>query len=260
MSDDVTTEARELTSVLQRFQPRLARVLALHNREWATAERVITPVVEAVARYDVAIPLLVGTTASFAELNRGRPSVAVADGVFYAVSPQEHTFDNASLVENCAAIADTVRSARQFCGDKSIAVTPITFRKRVNPYATGPAAPMPPDELPPTVDVRQMSLFGAAWTLGALKYLAESAVRSVTFYETTGLLGVMENTNGSLLPEKFPSKPGMVFPLFHVLADGNEIAGAAVLRCESADPLRFNAMVLQWRPCVEGREPHRSPR
>ena len=55
----------------------------------------------------------------------------------------------------------------------------------------------------------------------------------------------MENTHGCILPHLFPSRPGMVFPLFHVLADATELAEAAVLRCESADPLRFDALALQ---------------
>jgi len=62
-----------------------------------------------------------------------------------------------------------------------IAVTPITLRKRVNPYATGPTVPVGRDELPNTVDSRTLSLFGAGWTLAALKYLAETEKRKSNF-------------------------------------------------------------------------------
>ena len=31
-----------------------------------------------------------------------------------------------------------------------------------------------------------MSLFGAGWTAGSLKYLAEGGAHSLTYYETTG--------------------------------------------------------------------------
>ena len=48
-----------------------------------------------------------------------------------------------------------------------------------------------------------MSLFGAAWTLGSLKYLCESETHSLTYYETTGWRGVMEIEFGSNVPEKF---------------------------------------------------------
>ncbi len=72
-----------------------------------------------------------------------------------------------------------------------------------------------PGELPPQVDVRQMSLFGACWTAGSFKYLAEAGTQSITFYETTGWRGVMETEAGSPLPELFRSLPGTVFPMYH---------------------------------------------
>ncbi len=245
VSDRARDETAELVRVLHAENPAVRRVLVFHDREWATPERVLMPVIEALARYDASVPVYAGTTANFLELNRGRPPLDRLGGVCYSVQPQEHAFDNASLVECCAAIADTVASARQFCGDRPLAVTPVTLRKRVNPYATGPAPPVPPGELPPTVDRRQMSLFGAAWTLGSLKYLAEAGVASATYYETTGWRGVMELADGCSLPEQFPSRSGMVFPLFHVLADANEFAGGEVLAAVSSDPLVFDGLAIR---------------
>jgi hypothetical protein len=61
-------------------------------------------------------------------------------------------------------------------------------------------------------------LFAAAWTLGSFAALAAAGADSVTFYETTGWRGVMETEAGSRLPQKFPSHPGEVFPVFHVFA------------------------------------------
>ena len=63
-----------------------------------------------------------GTTVNFAELNRGNPPVWVSDGVCFSIHPQVHAFDNRSLVETCAAVADTVASARQFSEVYPIAV------------------------------------------------------------------------------------------------------------------------------------------
>jgi hypothetical protein len=232
VSDDAWAETKPLIDALHAVNPPLARVLAFHTTEWATPARIVTPVVEALARYDASVPVFVGTAANFTELNRScwnspedRLKPGLQPGGFcYSIQPQEHAFDNASLIECCAAIADTVRTARSFCGDKPLSVGPITLRKRVNPYATGPWEQPPPDP-------RQPTLFGGVWTLGALKYLAESGVASATFYETTGPRGVMDG--------------GRVFPLFHVLADANEWAGAEVLKCESSDPLRFDALMLK---------------
>ena len=89
-----------------------------------------------------------------------------------------------------------------------------------------------------------MSLFGAGWTAGSLKYLSESGVVSVTYYETSGWRGVLELGKGSPEPALFRSIPGAVFPLYHVLADFGEFAGGAVIPARSSDPLRIDGVVL----------------
>lgn len=90
-----------------------------------------------------------------------------------------------------------------------------------------------------------MSLFGAGWTLGSLKYLAESQAASVTYYETSGWRGVMETEAGSPLPEKFVAIPGAVFPLYHVLADVSEFAGGEIIRSQSSNTLTVDGLALQ---------------
>jgi hypothetical protein len=91
-----------------------------------------------------------------------------------------------------------------------------------------------------------MSLFGAGWTLGSIKYLAECGeVASITYYETTGWRGVMETAQGSPMAEKFRSFAGGVFPLYHVLADVGELAGGEVIAAASSDPLRVEVLVLE---------------
>ncbi len=133
------------------------------------------------------------------------------DFITYSINPQVHAFDNLSLVETLSAQGETVKSARKFSNNKPISVSPITLKMRFNPNATAPEANMKSDQLPPQVDVRQMSLFGAAWTLGSLKYLCESETHSLTYYETTGWRGVMETELGSHLPEKFFSSKKQFF-------------------------------------------------
>jgi hypothetical protein len=220
------------------------RWLVYRKGSWSADRDSIRRVVRGLGLQDVFQPVCAGTPANFTELNRDRPPVDLLDGVSFSIHPQVHAFDNRSLVETCAALTDVVESARAFSGTLPLHVTPVTLRGRVNPYATGPAPPVPPGELPPQVDVRQMSLFGAGWTLAALKYLAESGVASVSFYETTGWLGVMEREEGCPLPDKFPSTPGTVFPVYHVLADAAPFAGARVRRCASSDPLAFDGLAF----------------
>lgn len=90
-----------------------------------------------------------------------------------------------------------------------------------------------------------MSLLGAGWTLGSLKYLAQSGVQSVTYYETIGWRGVMEAEAGSPLPNQFHSIAGAVFPLYHVLADMGEFAGAEVIPLSSIAPLKVDGIILR---------------
>jgi hypothetical protein len=116
---------------------------------------------------------------------------------------------------------------------------------RFRPDATGPEEPPKPGELPGHVDERQMSLFGAAWTAGSLKCLAEGGVESCTYFETTGWGGVMEREAGSPLPKKFPSTGGSVFPLYHVLADIGQFAGGEVIPTASSNPLEVDGIAVQ---------------
>jgi D-apionolactonase len=178
-----------------------------------------------------------GTEIYFTELNRTRPQLEAWDGVCYSISPQIHAFTDTDVMENLDAQAETVRSARAIAGGKHVAVSPITLRRRINFHASGDPPSTPAGELPDAVDVRQSALFGAAWTAGSLKYVSESGASSVTYYESTGWLGVVERTTGSALPERFRSVAGQVFPLYHPLADAIEWRGAEVLRCDSPDPL-----------------------
>lgn len=194
---------------------------------------------------DTGAPIGAGTDFFFTELNRQRPPAADADCISYSLNPQVHAFENVDLVETLPTQGDTVTSAQQFSAGKPVIVSPVTLKMRRNPNATGPQPEPDPDTLPPAVDVRQMSLFGAVWTLGSIKSLAESGAASVTYYETTGWRGVMETAQGSPLPGRFQSIPGAVFPLYHVLADVGDFAGGVVILSEPSDALTGNGLVLR---------------
>jgi hypothetical protein len=101
--------------------------------------------------------------------------------------------------------------------------------------------------LPDSVDPRQLSLLGAAWTAGSVKNLAEAGAASLTYYETTGWRGVVERASGSPLPERFPSRPGQAFPLYHALADACEWQGAELLDCRASDPLALVGLAVRGR-------------
>jgi D-apionolactonase len=198
---------------------RIGACLIFHEREKSTPmERM-----ERAARILNGFRLVTGTNAYFAELNRQRPSGDHA--VCYSINPQVHTFDDLSLIETLEAQPATVESALQFCRS-GLLISPITLRPRFNPNATGETIE-PNGDLPSTVDPRQRTLFTAAWTSGTLAQLLYcDGVESLTFFETTGWRGLMETVRGSPPPEKFPSSPGEIFPVYHVFA---ALAGAEKL-------------------------------
>jgi hypothetical protein len=239
LGGDAEAQLRALAAEMGRFPIDVARWLIFHDNEKSTAGRWVE-----LARRYLNGTVGGGTIFNFTELNRGRP--AQPGGVVcYSINPQVHAFDNLSLVESCEGVRHTIRTARSFCGNAWLAVTPVTLKIRENPNATGEAPPVPAGELPPRVDPRQMSLFGAGWTLACLQALAESGAGSATFYETTGWLGLMETANGSPLPEKFHSIPGGVFPLYHVFADLAGFAGGTALPVAVSDPMKAAGMALR---------------
>ncbi len=186
-----------------------------------------------------------GTNTDFIFMQRTLPPLDLIDLVTFAINPQVHAFDNASIVETLEAQGAAVRTARRLAGGKPVIVSPLTLKPRFNPYATGPVSLPPPGELPPQVDPRQTSLLGAGWTAASLKYLAEGGAQSVTYYETTGWRGVMETASGSPLPELFHSQPSSVFPLYHVLADYGEFAGGEGVQTRSSNSLAVDGIALQ---------------
>jgi len=242
---DPENDLRTLRASLDAIKPPIARWMVYRSKEFVTDEKWIRLAREMLGDYDSSAQFGGGTDGFFAELNRNRPSLNGLDSVNYSLNPQVHAFDNATMVENLAAQAVTLESARQFCGNLPLTVSPITLRIRYNPVVTAPEVPPLPGEPPSQVDPRQMSLFAAGWTVSSVKYLAENSVSSLTYYETSGWKGVMETANGAALPEKFHSIPGTVFPTYHALADIGAFAGGEVIASQSSAPLTIDGIALR---------------
>lgn len=245
VTDGAREELEHLRGIWPRVAPPVATWLVFHASELSTQAKWVALARPTLTALAPTAKLGGGTNAYFTELNRYRPPVDVLDLVAYSINPQVHAFDDASLVETLDAQRVTIESARRIVGDKPLAVTPVTLRPRLQPNGSPPEPLAVPGELPPQVDVRQTSLFGAAWTLASLSSIAEAGADSVTVYETTGWRGVMETEHGSPLPDQFPSRPGMVFPLYLVLAAVGACAGGRVLPSRTSDPLRIAALAAR---------------
>ncbi|HEX5498739.1 MAG TPA: hypothetical protein VFX03_05910, partial [Thermomicrobiales bacterium] len=236
VADDADAQLAALTERLGAADARIDRVLVFHEAEPATDRRWVELARRRLVQVAPDALFAGGTNANFCELNRFRPDGSAEDGIVYAVTPQIHAFDEQSLVENLAGQAETVRTARAFGGGRPVVVSPVTLKPRFNSVATSDEPEPAPGELPPPVDPRQMSLFGAGWTVGSLKRLIESGVAGATHYETTGWRGVIAGDAPSPEPALFPSRPGMVFPVYHVFADLAECKDGQIVQSRSSDP------------------------
>jgi hypothetical protein len=228
---------------LERLKPRVSLWIVLHDSENPVREQTVQRIQPALQKFSPNILFAAGTRDFFTEINRERPPADAALSICYSNNPQVHAFDNTTLVENLAGQVHNVESARRFTS-RPVVVSPITLRIRNNAGAASEKRGAL-SELPSDVDPRQLSLFGAGWTLGSIARLATTGfVHSLTYYETTGWRGVMEADAGSPLPEQFPSEPGIVFPLYHVLADIAEFSGRQVYPTHSTHPLVADGLTL----------------
>ncbi|MFD1141707.1 hypothetical protein ACFQ4C_11340 [Larkinella insperata] len=184
-----------------------------------------------------------GTNVFFVAVNRETPPLDAVDFVAYAISPQAHAVDNLTLTENTTAQADTVRDARRWIPD--VHVSPVTLRPRFNPDATGNDAESATNQMPFSTDPRQMSLFGAAWTLASLKNLIQAGARSLTYYETLGEQGMLQGDFPTAYPDQFFTEANTVFPLYWVFRTVNRFHGGRVIPTTSSHPLQTECLCLQ---------------
>ena len=151
---------------------------------------------------------------NFVDLNRDRDSVAGLDTLSYAANPQIHAFDNASVMETPPILLETQRTARTFADSKPLMIGPLTL---YGPYY--------PD------DVRQKSLFGAAWYLAALSYAAQSGAERITLCEPAGPRGILD-------------KDGTVYPIYGLLSAVGTTTGGIALKADMSDATSVAALVI----------------
>lgn len=226
VSDDAEGELTAFEEARHSTSAPIARYLVFHRSENRTGERWLALARRCLGKRAV---IYSGTNKFFTELNCNRPSRAMrdlVDGLCYSFNPQVHAFDHASLAESPEAQGETIRTYKAFAKGAPLAITPITLKPRWTLGDPGPE----PDDRRGEFDPRQMSLFGAGWTVASLKHIAQAGgASSITIYETTGKRGVM---NGRI-----------VFPTYHIFADVAEFGGR-VVASRSSDPLAVEGLVL----------------
>jgi len=192
------------------------RIIVFSGNAKVTENGLLSIVIPGIRREFPGIPTGAGTNCNFAQLNRSRPEFKDIDFITFAIHPQEHASDERTLTENTAAQQYAVQSAAKFGMHKPVVVSPVTIQRRFNANRDNYEVPDDGKEMPLGVDPRQMSLFGAAWTVGSLKYLLDSEVTSITYYESVGERGLFMGEQISRWPKQFKAEKEMIFPVFHI--------------------------------------------
>ncbi|MEK6480280.1 hypothetical protein WJR50_22245 [Catalinimonas sp. 4WD22] len=242
---ETVRELGNLKDLMEANKPNIKKLLIFSKGHKTTPSTLLEQVLPDLRTMFPEAQIGAGTDCFFTELNRERVKTRGLDFLTYSLNPQVHQFDNQSLVETLAAQSYTVESARQFSNNLPIEISPVTLKMRFNPNATGPEPDTLEGELPPQVDTRQMSLFTAGWTIGSIKYLAESKIASVTYFETLGRRGMMQGELEPLLPEKFVAVKGMVYPLYWVFYNLLQDKNIQLIKTESSDPHQADGLIWE---------------
>jgi hypothetical protein len=189
----------------------------------------------ALGSYDKKARFAAGSNADFIFASRFRRTHRASDAFCAPSNPQTHAFDVFSIAETAGVQRALVETARKIAGDKPVLITPISLRPRWNAYV--PAALQASAAIDRArSDLRQVSLFGAGWTLASIKAICAGGADSVTYFETTGHRGLM---TGGDEPDAWPLSSG-VYPMYCVFADIAAFGGAPV-ECASSQPLAVEA-------------------
>lgn len=252
VGEDVEGTLAAFAAEVLRRKPPVSHWLIFHQKSDSTPPSVL----EASRRHlEPVLPgkgYAIGSKNDFVLLNRGRPALPDGDDAFavFAMCPQVHAFDNRNIVEALEGQSWTLRTAREATHGRLLFISTVSLKR--TPFAASLKLSGPPADgaWRQQSDTRQLSLFGAGWTLASIKRLAAAQAVSATYHETTGPLGVLAGESLDPAERDFPGvdfrlDPGWAFPVWHVLLDISEFEGGRVEPVSSSDSLRCDGLVLR---------------
>ncbi len=224
-SGEVNSQLKELILLVKEYASPADRFMVF-NREQLNDADLVGTAIPVLKKEFPGTKIGTGTNTNFAELNRSRPDPDLPDFLTYSINSQVHAVDPLSMVENLEGQKDTVLAARLFPGKKPISVSPVRLKSQL-------------------IDPRQPSLFCAGWTLGSVKYLAESGVDSITYYETAGRGGIIHGDHQPLSPGDFTAEKGDIYPVYYLFRELLKFKDYSVRTTESSHPHRFSSLLLE---------------
>ncbi|HEU5145081.1 MAG TPA: hypothetical protein VFT90_00130 [Chryseosolibacter sp.] len=223
-------EEIEAFSVLcQQNKVRLKKVLLLDAYGMVTGKKIIAEV-PALKRIFPRVLFGAGTNYNFNEINKNHFAPEEIDFISLSFDPQEHAFDDLTILENVGTLPHVVHSTKAiYGGGMPVHLSPITLRKRFNPYATNPSDLFIPEAR--KADPRQTEVFCAVWTFGTILGLTRGGAHSTTFFQTVGNQGIL-------------SSDGDPYPVYKVLKQFAPFQGKSVTVLDSSDPIAVEGMVI----------------
>lgn len=241
--EDTEREIQALEKVVKYSHAELYVIHVFNRFPFTTTPQTLDKVLPMLRRNFPDAHIGAGTNAYFTHLNRERFPVHEIDHLVFSINPQVHATDHATMVENLNTLPFAVATADEFTEGKDIHVGPISLKMRWNPDAVGEIV-TPPGELPFHVDVRQMSMFAASWTLGMISQLVKAEVTSATFFETVGSKGLLQ-AQTPRYPDLLPAKAGQLYPVHWLFQQILTYKNADFWAVEVSDPLKVAGLACE---------------
>lgn len=214
---------------------RIKTIIVLSTEAFATTQWLC----EEAGKFRSAFPNVLigaGTDHNYRELNCNLFEGTPFDFISFSIDPQEHAVDDITIVENLEAIPDTITSAYSLY-TKPVHLSSLTLRKRFNPAATIIADRVLSDE--EKADLRQTTVFAAAFTVGSIRSIAEARAQSVTLYQTIGKQGIIDHN-------------GKPYPVYDILREILADKDAKILLSKNNRPLDADALLLETAEGLKG--------
>ncbi|MDZ7605728.1 MAG: hypothetical protein U5K79_09105 [Cyclobacteriaceae bacterium] len=223
----------------------ISHVAIFHKTAKVTPDELLNRVLPQLKQTLNGVAIGAGTNANFVQLNRNPPTSTDLDFLTFAVHPQEHAFDNTTIIENAEAQRYTAESGKALAKNRDIRVSPVTIQRRFNANMENYETPSESAEYPWAGEQSYDVSFGALWTLGSIKNLSESDTKSITYYETVGERGIVQGESPTAWPHRFKSFPGMVFPVFFLFRYLLGRQDFKVIRSTVSDNTIIESLVLK---------------
>ncbi len=233
-----------VVNMLAGVKDRIARIVVLPADSHCTNAELIGRIVPTLRQNFPECMIGGGTDAFFTEINRERTPPELLDFLTFSINPQAHAVDLATVTENLKPQREVVRTCRTFAGGKGVHIGPVTLRTRRNPGATSEEEKKSAKGgLPDSVDPRQLSLYCAGWTMGSIKYLAESGAGAITYFQTCGWSGIMPHRDQPW-PGEFKVDNEQVYPVYIILKEILRHKSKQVVRLVMSNPLKADGLAF----------------